>query len=71
MIKRKKGVVMRGAFSCPCCGGDMPEAKHYGGLPSYIYQIDKCKKCGNELVSQFEWIKNKDGVMGEFFWAKW
>lgn len=65
------GVTMRGAFNCPCCGGDMPKAEHYGGLPSNIYQIDKCKKCGHELVSQFEWGENKDGGMGMFFWAKW
>jgi hypothetical protein len=67
----KQGAVMRGAFNCPCCGGEMPKAEHYGGLPSNIYQIDKCKKCGLELVSQFDWVKNKDGGMGEFFWAKW
>jgi len=65
-----KAAVMRGAFNCPCCGGDMPKAEHYGGFPSNIYQIDKCKKCGSELVSRFEWDKNKGG-MGEFFWAKW
>jgi len=64
------GAVRRGAFNCPSCGGKMPKAEHYGGLPSNIYQYDKCKKCGEELMSYFEWVKNSNGGMGEFFWVK-
>ena len=65
----QQGAVMRGAYNCPTCGGKMPRAENYGGLPSNIYQFDTCKKCGEELLSVFEWVE-KDGQMGDFFWAK-